>query len=480
MEEKELNLPKIDVIFFIRIWVRYAKRFWAMALVLMLLGAGALGYNGYRNYTPVYEASMSFTVRVANPLYASINAYNNATAKQLHSTFPYILRSAILRQRVSEHLGVDNIPTVSTTVLDNSNIFTMRVRHTNPEWAYQVLQAVVECYPQVADYVVGATYLVMLDDSGVPTKPLYDLDLRDSLMLGAGAGLALWMLFMLLLTLSRRTIHNEDELKRTMNYACLGIVPATKVMARGKGCPLIHKDNGKFGFGESVRLLQMHVQKEMQSQDHKLLMISGATPGEGKTTIAVNLAIAFAKRGHRVLLVDCDMYNPSVCRALGLEDIKTLRDYQADSASQSEIIVKSGIRHMYVMAANMDFKDMKTKALLQKILKASRKTFDYVILDTPPCSLMVDAAELSDMADCALMVIRQDYASRAQIIEGVKLLTDNGLPLIGCAINGVTGNLATHGYRYGNGYGYGYGYGYSYGYGGYGGYGYGSKKNDSD
>ena len=49
MEEKELNLPKIDVIFFIRIWVRYAKRFWAMALVLMLLGAGALGYNGYRN-----------------------------------------------------------------------------------------------------------------------------------------------------------------------------------------------------------------------------------------------------------------------------------------------------------------------------------------------------------------------------------------------------------------------------------------------
>ena len=135
---------------------------------------------------------------------------------------------------------------------------------------------------------------------------------------------------------------------------------------------------------------------------------------------------------------------------------------------------------MYVMAANMDFKDMKTKALLQKILKASRKTFDYVILDTPPCSLMVDAAELSDLVDCAMMVIRQDYASRAQIIEGVKLLTDNGLPLIGCAINGVTGNLATHGYRYGNGYGYGYGYSYRYGYGGYGGYGYGSRKKDSD
>ena len=479
MEEKELNLPKIDLIFLFRIWLRYARRFWAMALVLAILCAGLLGYSGYKAYRPTYEASVSFTVQVANPLYGSVSSYNNATAKQLNATFPYILRSAILRQRVSEHLGVGAIPTVQTSVLPNSNIFTIRVQHEDPEWAYQVLQAVVECYPQVAEYVVGATKLVILDDSGVPTEPLYNLNLKSSLVLGAGAGVVLWLVLMTLLALSRRTIHNEDELKRTLNYQCLGIVPATKVVERSKGCPLIHKDNGKFGFGESVRLLQMHVQKEMQSQHQKILMVSGATPGEGKSTIAVNLAIAFAGKGHRVLLVDCDMYNPSVSRALGLENVKTLQDYQNGDATQTEIIVKSGVRHMYVMPANLDFKDVKAKTLLEKVLKASRKSFDYVILDTPPCSLMVDTAELSDLADCALMVIRQDYATRSQILEGVRLLTDNGLTMIGCAINGVTGNLASHGYRYGNGYGYGYG-SYGYGYGGYSGYGYGSKKNDSD
>ena len=483
MDEKELNLPKVDILFLFRIWLRYAKKFWLLAVILMVICSGVLGYTGYKAYTPVYDASVSFTVRVANPLYADVDVYNNATAQQLNETFPYILRSAILQQRVMKHLGVSYIPNVQTSVLPNSNIFTMKVRHSDPEWAYAVLQAVVECYPQIAEYVVGATTLVMLDSSGVPTTPVFDLDLTDSLLLGAGAGLVIWMLFMLLLTLSRRTIHNEDELKRTMNYECLGIVPATKMVERKKGCPLVHKDNGKFGFGESVRLLQMHVQKEMKKQDQKILMVSGATPGEGKSTIAINLAIAFAQKGNRVLLVDCDMYNPSVHRALALEDYRTLRDYQAGEATQAEIIHKSGVRHLYLLAANMDFKDTKTKDLLQVILKASRRSFDYVILDTPPCSLLVDTAELSDLADCALMVIRQDYASRAQILEGVKLLTDNGLPLIGCAINGVAGNLASHGYRYGNGYGYGYGYGYSYGYGyryGYGGYGYGSSKNDSD
>lgn len=484
MEERELTPSKIDLIFILRIWLRYAKRFWALALVLAILGSGLLGYMGYRAYTPTYEASVSFTVKVSNPLYGSMNAYNNATAKQLNATFPYILRSAILRQRVSEYLGVGSIPTVTTTVLENSNIFTMRVRHSDPEWAYEVLQAMIVCYPQVADYVVGGTDLHMLDESGIPTRPVYDLDLTDSLLLGAAGGVLAWCGFMLLLTLCRRTIHNEDELQHTLNLTCLGIVPATKVVGKDKRCPLIHHDNGKFGFAESVRLLQMHVSKEMRAQNKKILMVSGAIPGEGKTTIAVNLAIASAKAGNRTLLVDCDQYNPSVGKSLSVENDVTMHEYVKGNVSAKELLSKTSIRHLYCMNMGVDIKDQEVKESLAKLLRAARETFDVIILDTPPCSLMVDAAELSDLADCAMMVIRQDYASRDQIIEGVRLLTDNGLPLIGCAMNGVSGNLATAGYQYGNGYGYGYGYSYGYGYGygrkyGYG-YGYGSKKNDSD
>ena len=482
MEEKDLSTTKIDLIFLVRIWLPYARRFWALALILAILGSCCFGFMGYRAYTPVYEASVSFTVKVSNPLYGSINSYNNATAKQLNSTFPYILRSAILRQRVSEYLGVSSIPSVNTTVMENSNIFTMRVRHSNPEWAYEVLRAMIECYPQVADYVVGGTDLIMLDESGVPNKPVYDLDLTDHLMIGAAGGLVIWFAFTLLLTLGRRTIHNEDELQRTLNFTCLGIVPATKVVGKDKRCPLIHHDSGKFGFAESVRLLQMHVSKEMRAQNKKILMVSGATPGEGKTTIAVNLAIASAKAGKRTLLVDCDQYNPSVSRSLSVEKNVTMREYMQGTVGAKDLLSKTRIRHLYCMNTGVDVKDKGVKDSFDMLLRAARETFDIIILDTPPCSLMVDAAELSDLADCALMVIRQDYASRDQIIEGVRLLTDNGLPMLGCALNGVNGNLATYGYQYGNGYGYGYGYGYSYGY-GYGrkyGYGYGSKKQDSD
>ena len=160
------------------------KKVIVVILVLALLGAAVLGYSGYRAYQPQYDATVSFTVKVANPLYSSINSYNNAAAKQLHATFPYILRSQILTQRVREYMGTSYIPTVYTSVLENSNIFTLRVRDTDPERAYQVIQAVIVCYPQVADYVVGATELTILDDSGVPTAPVYALDL-GSLLAGS-------------------------------------------------------------------------------------------------------------------------------------------------------------------------------------------------------------------------------------------------------------------------------------------------------
>ena len=92
---------------------------------------------------------------------------------------------------------------------------------------------------------------------------------------------------------------------------------------------------------------------------------------------------------------------------------------------------------------------------LRQLVESSRKGFDYVILDTPPCSLLADTAEMATAADCAVMVVRQDYAPKDKILDGARLLTDSGLPLIGCIINGVTGTQRAGSYNYGYGYGYG-------------------------
>ena len=90
---------------------------------------------------------------------------------------------------------------------------------------------------------------------------------------------------------------------------------------------------------------------------------------------------------------------------------------------------------------------------MKALMAWGRKNFDVIILDTSPCAVLADASEL---ADCALLVIRQDYAPRDRILDGVRYLTDSKLPIIGAVLNGTPGHSR---YGYGSYYGYGYGYG---------------------
>ena len=116
MEQQTTNVQKVDLYALLDDFIREARRLWALALVLVVLCAGGMTAYSYTTFTPRYQAYASFTVRVANPLYASVSGYNSSTAEQMAKTFPYILTSGILQQRVREHLGVDYIPSPSASV----------------------------------------------------------------------------------------------------------------------------------------------------------------------------------------------------------------------------------------------------------------------------------------------------------------------------------------------------------------------------
>ncbi len=458
MDHEENNVQQIDLLSILFSILNCVKLLWVHLLVMILLGAGIFGIASFRSYTPVYEATMSFTVRVSNPLYANVTAYNSKTAEQMASTFPYVITSPALQQKVKDYLDAPYVPAVTASALDNSNIFTMSVRDTDPKRAQEVLEAVVACYPEVAEFVVGPTVLIPLDESGVPASPVNPYNPVKPLVIGAGVGFALWLAYALLLTLTRTSIHDEDQLKNLLNQPCLGNIPVTQVVGQDMVCPLIHRDRGKFGFGEAIRLLRIRVEKEMSRTGKKVLIVSSSIPGEGKTTVSVNLAIALARNEKRVLLIDCDMYNPSVAKALTPTMGKALGNFTFGETVKKAAVHSQTIKNLFTVllteGKGSSGLSLSSGELAQLVL-ASKKGFDYVILDTPPCSLLADTAEMSAAADCALMVVRQDYAPRDKILDGARLLTDSGLPLIGCAINCVTGTHTDSSYNYGYGYGYG-------------------------
>ena len=451
-------------------FLHQAKRMWLLGLALILICAAGLTFVQRRAYRPVYEASASFTVRVANPLYASVSSYNEKTAQVMADTFPSILTSGLLQRRVMDELGIDEVPAMSVSATAQSSILTLKVRDTDPQRAYDVMSAVIACYPEVAEFVVGSTVLVLLDESGMPTAPVAEFNYRYYITRGAVVGAAVWCVILAFLVLMKNTVHNEDELRKTLNAPCLGQIPAVKV-SRKRPYPLLHRYRSESGFSESVRLLRLRVEKAMQENGQKILLVSSAIPGEGKTTVSVNLAVSLAQKGRWVLLIDCDFRNPSVAKTLSsrshpLDEGRNLTNFTGSGEAAGALAQATDVEGLFVIVGNADGKadyfDAPTQARLTKLIRYARDKYDYVILDTPPCSLLTDAAEAAEAAEAGLMVIRQDYASRDQILDGAQRLSDSRLPIIGCALNNVRESLSGS-KEYGYGYCYGYGYGYGYG-----------------
>lgn len=466
MEIEKNKKQELDLLMLFEDFLRQAKRTCVLGLVLIMVFGCGMAFLKHRSYTPIYEAYASFTVQVSNPLYSNTNTYNEKTAQVMADTFPSILTSGLLKQKVAEELGITEVPVLSVTATSQASIFTLNVRNTDPQRACDILNAVITCYPKIAEFVVGPTKLVLLDESGIPEQPANPFSMSYYFCRGAIMGGILWCGILCFLTIIKSTIRNEEELRKTLNTPCLGQIPAVPITKK-RPYPLMHHFSSDSGFNEAVRLLRLRLEKNLHNGKNKILLISSAIPGEGKTTVSTNLAVGLTLKGKRVLLVDCDLRNPSVAHALALGGNSlngqiTLMNAMTDPADPMKMIQPTDMEGLSVLLCGSGNKSdsfgKKQKALLASLLKEARKTYDYVILDTPPCSLLSDASEIADLADAGLIVIRQDYATKEQILDGAQQLAACKLPIIGCVLNNVRKSLSL-----GYGYGYGYGYGSRYG-----------------
>jgi capsular exopolysaccharide synthesis family protein len=213
----------------------------------------------------------------------------------------------------------------------------------------------------------------------------------------------------------------------------------------------------------------VRVEKALAEHNSKVLLVTSTIPNEGKTTLSVNLAVALAQKGKKVLLMDCDLRNPSVGSALGLGKKAGFAEFLKGEISAKEIMQTWGTEELHVVLAGngvsnpgMLLAQKNAKMFVEKM----REAFDYVILDTPPCAMMADAAEIGEYADAALLTVRFDYALRQQIQEAVQSLSDNEKPIIGTVFNMANPKRGKGSY---GGY---------YGYGQYGSYGYEGRKKE--
>jgi len=467
------------------------KKHWY--IIAVLAGICCVGFTlySYRAYTPQYTAAATFTV---TPKGDSLSAYtsisSNASTQQLEKTFPYIITSAPLTRVVAEDLGLSDVPgTLTATAVEDTNLFTITVTSSNYETAYNVLKSVINNYPSVAEYVVGATDLVLVVPPSASSTPINPISYREKALIGTAVGALLGLLIVFFLENLNHTVRHPDEIRKLLNNQRLGSIVKVvkKKSSHSTGSLTIDDAHTDPRFKESVFSIRNKIIKLCADQKINSVMVASTTTNEGKTTVAANLAIALAKKHYRTVIIDCDLRNPTVRQQLNIPESCSLGivDVITGSCSLQDAIVKTKKNGLYVLPGTIpvnNASELMGSKQLADLVGALEKIFDYVVIDAPPVGIVSDALEMKDYVGGLVFVVRQDYAKVSKILDSISLFGYSKIKILGCIFNMASGVLSTRGYgRYGyNSYG-GYGsygsYGYGrYGYGQYGDY-YGNEEN---
>lgn len=240
------------------------------------------------------------------------------------------------------------------------------------------------------------------------------------LSLGAGLGIVfVWHLF------DDRFVSVRD-VKEQFGETLLGLVPRIKVRQNEPKAALLEEGDGRRLYGESYRHLRSALMlSEMGERRTQIVLFTGCLPGEGKTTVAVNLARVLARSGLRVALVDADLQGGGLHPFLGQSGQPGLLDFLRGKANLSEIMAPSEVSGLSIIGAGTDAdggEGLLLRPQLGQLLEELRKNNDYVILDGAPILAADEAALLAPHADAVVMVVRPFFSRSRMVRQALEML----------------------------------------------------------
>lgn len=280
-----------------------------------------------------------------------------------------------------------------------------------------------------------------------PSRPNVSLNVLLALVVGLSGGIALAFGVEYL----DKTFKSPEELEEYLGIPLLGLLPVLNPEGEGVKRDLFVHRNPKSTIAECCRSIRTRILLGNPVKQPRTLLITSASPREGKSTIAVSLGITMAQSDQRTLLVDTDLRRPRLHHVFGQTLDKGLTTIMDGSTSIEDAVSPTEVKNLSFLASGpipANPSELLGSARMEQVMKDLLARYDFIIFDSPPCIAVTDAVVLSTKTDGVIFVIKQGSTTKEAAKEAHRRLGNIGENLLGCIMNNVNIDRDAYGYRY--------------------------------
>ena len=450
----ENNVQNENLLTIVKCIIKDILQRWILIVAVMIVFGSVFDFMKTVTYVPQYGTSMTATLSGGEDTFKNIDKVQSYV-----NTLDYLMNSNNAKFYVKKKMPISKTTYKAEVTLKQANVVKIKVTADTKREAYFSIKLLNDWYRENTERYSFPYNITILKESKFSTKPVNPNSHIKNFLIGAvGSGFVLSCLLGLYFFL-RDTIKSEEEVENKLDtrlYAKLPFEVKKREDARNKKAILITSLKTSFFFRESMNKLRSKVEASSDKHGYKSFMITSAYENEGKSSVAANLALALAKNGHKVVLVDADFNKPAVFKIFDLDGSKSLNKAIEGTSSWSSQVVsdRSGLDLLPCSQDTLKSEILTNSKNLDEIMKELREEYDFVIVDTSPAYLLNETMAMNELVDATLFVVRQDYATSDVINETVKRLTYVKDNVLGVVFKNVVseGNKGTSNYN--NRYGY--------------------------
>lgn len=450
----ENNVQNENLLTIVKCIIKDILQRWILIVAVMIVFGSVFDFMKTVTYVPQYGTSMTATLSGGEDTFKNIDKVQSYV-----NTLDYLMNSNNAKSYVKKKMPISKTTYKAEVTLKQANVVKIKVTADTKREAYFSIKYLNDWYRENTERYSFPYNITVLKENKFSTKPVNPNSHIKNFLIGTvGSGFVLSCLFGLYFFL-RDTIKSEEEVENKLDtrlYAKLPFEVKKREDARNKKAILITSLKTSFFFRESMNKLRSKVEASSDKHGYKSFMITSAYENEGKSSVAANLALALAKNGRKVVLVDADFNKPAVFKIFDLDGSKSLnKAIDGTSSWRSQVVSdRSGLNLLPCSQDSLKSEILTNSKKLDEIMKELREEYDFVIVDTSPAYLLNEPMAMNELVDATLFIVRQDYATSDVINETVKRLTYVKDNVLGVVFKNVVseGNKGTSNYN--NRYGY--------------------------